>query len=212
VRSMLYALAAVVLVSTPSAGQEQARTTRPVLIKEVKPDYTDAAKARKVQGTVEMAVLVQADGTPGADVRIIRTLDPDLDQQAIKAVREWRFKPGTKDGQPVPVEVNIEMTFTLRDGPVYKVGEGITPPKATTHPNPRYTQKALDEHIQGFVELSGIVETDGSVGSIKVVRGLNDDLDQQAIDALKLWHFTPGQKDGKDVRVEVKVEMTFTVR
>jgi TonB family protein len=209
---MLFALAAVVLVSAPYAAQEQARTTSPVLIKEVKPEYTDAAKARKVQGTVEMAVLVQVDGAPGPDVRIIKSLDPDLDQQAIKAVRGWRFKPGTKDGQPVPVEVNIEMTFTLRDGPVYKVGEGITAPKATTHPNPKYTQRALDEHIQGSVELSAIVEADGSVTSIEVVKGLSDDLDKAAIDALKQWHFTPGQKDGANVRVEVKVEMTFTVR
>src|SRR5436189_5263111 len=113
---MFSTLAAVILVSTPFAAQEQARTTSPVLIKEVKPDYTDAAKARKVQGTVEMAVLVQTDGAPGPDVRILKSLDPDLDQQAIKAVRQWRFKPGTKDGQPVAVDVNIEMTFTPSGG------------------------------------------------------------------------------------------------
>ena len=211
-RSMLFALAAVVLVSAPFAAQEQPRTTMPVLVKEVKPEYTDAAKARKVQGSVELALLVQADGAPGPDIRVTKSLDPDLDQQAIKAARQWRFKPGTKDGQPVPVEVNIEMTFTLRDGPVYKISEGVTAPKATIHPNPRYTQRALDEHIHGTVELSGIVETDGSVSSIKVVKGLNEDLDQQAVAALKQWRFTPGQKDGANVRVEVQVEMTFTVR
>jgi TonB family protein len=212
VRSTLFTLAVIALVPTPFAAQEQSRTTMPVVVTEVKPEYTDAAKARKAQGTVELAVLVQADGMPGPDVRVVRPLDPDLDQQAIKAARQWRFKPGTKDGQPVAVDVNIEMTFTLRDGPVYKVGEGITAPKATTHPNPRYTQKALDERLHGSVELSGIVETDGSISSIKVVKGLSDDLDQQAIDALKQWRFTPGQKDGVDVRVAVHVEMTFTMK
>ena len=86
----------------------------PVLIKEVKPHYTDSAKARGVQGSVEMAVIVQTDGTVGDEVRVTKSLDPDLDQEAIVALRQWRFKPGTKDDKPVDVEVNIEMTFTLK--------------------------------------------------------------------------------------------------
>jgi TonB family protein len=43
-----------------------------------------------------------------------RSLDEDLDQQAIKAIKQWTFKPGTKDGDPVAVQVFIELTFTLR--------------------------------------------------------------------------------------------------
>jgi TonB family protein len=55
------------------------------------------------------------DGTVG-DVHVIRSLDPvfGLDQEAIKAARQWRFVPGLKDGQPVPIMVTIELTFTLR--------------------------------------------------------------------------------------------------
>lgn len=115
-RFTLFTLAALALVAIPAAAQERpaATTTTPVLIHEVKPQYTDAAKARKIQGSVELAVLVQTDGSVGSDVRVTKSLDPDLDQEAIKAVRQWRFKPGTKDGQPVAVEVNIEMTFRLK--------------------------------------------------------------------------------------------------
>ena len=49
-------------------------------------------------------------------VQIVRSLDPTfgLDQEAVKAVRKWRFAPGTRFGQPVPVLVEIELTFTLR--------------------------------------------------------------------------------------------------
>jgi TonB family protein len=223
VRPMLFAFAAVVLASTPFAAQELARSTSPVLIKEVKGDYTDAARARRVQGTVEMAVLVQADGAPGPDVRIIKSLDPDLDQQAIKAVRQWRFKPGTKDGQPVPVEVNIEMRFTLRDGPrkagparsqVYKVGdEGVTTPVVVKAVRPQYTADAKARGVQGTVEVTAIVKADGTVDDdVRVIRSLDTDLDQQAIIATRQWTFKPGTKDGKPVSVQANIELTFTLR
>ena len=88
--------------------------TAPVLVRDVKPQYTADAKARGVQGTVEVSAIVKADGTVDADVRVIRSLDTDLDQQAIIATRQWTFKPGTKDGKPVDVQVNIELTFTVR--------------------------------------------------------------------------------------------------
>jgi TonB family protein len=47
-------------------------------------------------------------------VRVTRSLDEDLDEQAIIALRQWRFKPGTKDDKPVDVEVSVELTFTLK--------------------------------------------------------------------------------------------------
>ena len=87
----------------------------PVLVKDVKPNYTAGAMRRKVQGVVEMQAIVLADGTVADDVKVTRSLDDELDQEAIKAVKQWQFKPGTKDGHPVAVQVSIEMSFTLRD-------------------------------------------------------------------------------------------------
>lgn len=85
----------------------------PVLVKEVKPNYTRAAMDRKAEGVVELKAVVLSDGTVG-DTRVTQSLDEDLDQQAIIAVKQWEFKPGTKDGKPVDVEVSIELTFTLK--------------------------------------------------------------------------------------------------
>jgi len=96
-------------VYNPGSG-----VTNPQLKKEVKPTYTEGAMRRRVQGVVEMSVVVLRDGTVGDDVKITRSLDDELDQQAIIAVKQWLFAPGTKDGQPVNVRVNIEMTFTLK--------------------------------------------------------------------------------------------------
>jgi len=85
----------------------------PVMVKEVKPQYTAGAMRAKVQGAVTLECVVQPDGTVG-EVRVTKALDPGLDQEAIKAVKQWRFKPGTKDGKPVPVLITLEMAFTLR--------------------------------------------------------------------------------------------------
>jgi protein TonB len=81
----------------------------------VKPQYTADAMRAKIQGTVWLEAVVMPDGSVG-NVQITRSLDPTfgLDQEAIRTVKKWRFIPGTRQGQPVPVLVEIEMTFTLR--------------------------------------------------------------------------------------------------
>jgi TonB family protein len=91
--------------------------TSPVLIKEVKPNYTGDAMRAKLQGVVEMEAVVLPDGTVDPNrIKITRSLDSTfgLDQQAVIAVKQWRFRPGTLKGQPVAVIVNVELTFTLR--------------------------------------------------------------------------------------------------
>jgi periplasmic protein TonB len=87
----------------------------PSVLTEVKPSYTADAMRAKIQGVVMVEAVVLTDGGVGP-VRIIRSLDPTfgLDQEAIKAVKKWRFRPGTRLGQPVSVIVEIELTFTLR--------------------------------------------------------------------------------------------------
>jgi TonB family protein len=87
----------------------------PRLIYEVRPNYTSDAMRAKIQGIVTMEAVVMPDGSVGA-VQITRSLDQTfgLDQEAIRTVKKWRFAPGTRQGRPVPVLVEIEMTFTLR--------------------------------------------------------------------------------------------------
>jgi TonB family protein len=102
----------------PPAGVSRiggAGVTPPRLVKETKPTYTRDAMRARIEGAVVMEVVVQADGTVG-DVRVVRSLDKELglDDQAVKAVKQWRFDAGRRDGKPVPVLVEIEMTFTLR--------------------------------------------------------------------------------------------------
>jgi TonB family protein len=89
--------------------------TTPQVLREVKPAYTAEAMRAKVQGTVWVECIVMPDGNVG-EARVIRSLDPvfGLDQEALKAARQWKFVPGTRQGVPVPVIIIIELTFTLR--------------------------------------------------------------------------------------------------
>jgi len=89
--------------------------TVPRLVREVKPAYTAEAMRAKVQGTVLLECVVMPDGSVGR-VEVVKSLDGTfgLDQEAMKAARQWRFMPGTRFGEPVPVLITIELAFTLR--------------------------------------------------------------------------------------------------
>jgi TonB family protein len=89
--------------------------TMPRVISEAKPQYTPEALQARIEGTVMMTAVVRTDGTPD-DIEVTKSLDTEygLDQQAVVALRLWRFRPGEKDSKAVPVRVNVEMQFTLR--------------------------------------------------------------------------------------------------
>ena len=85
----------------------------PRLFREVRPEYTAEALRAKIAGTVYLEMVVLPDGTVG-DVRITQSLDPGLDEEAVKAARQWVFEPGTRFGEPVAVQVNLALDFNLR--------------------------------------------------------------------------------------------------
>ena len=101
----------------PAARQEDYRPGNgietPKLVREVKPQYTARAMEAKVQGSVLMECVVEPDGSVGR-ITVLQSLDPDLDQQAIEALQQWLFEPGRREGEPVPVIVVIQMSFTLK--------------------------------------------------------------------------------------------------
>jgi protein TonB len=86
--------------------------TAPQVLERFEPSYTEEARAARIQGTVLLNVVVQPDGTAGR-IKVLRSLDVGLDQKAVEAVSTWKFKPGMKDGQPVPVQATIEVNFRL---------------------------------------------------------------------------------------------------
>jgi TonB family protein len=86
--------------------------TIPQPIYRVEPVYTDDAKAAKLQGSVLLSIVIDEQGRT-EDVKVTRSLDPGLDGQAVEAVQQWQFTPGTKDGSPIPVTAVVEVNFKL---------------------------------------------------------------------------------------------------
>jgi protein TonB len=86
----------------------------PTLVSQVRPHYTAEAMRAKLRGTVLLRGTVGTDGVV-RDIRVVRSLDPSgLDAETIKAFSQWRFRPGTRNGQIVPVVVTADLEFTLR--------------------------------------------------------------------------------------------------
>jgi TonB family protein len=85
----------------------------PALLREVKPDYSEQARRRGVEGDVVMEIVVRHDGSVG-DVRVLHGLGHGLDERAVAAVRQWRFTPATRRGAAVDVLVEVAMEFKLR--------------------------------------------------------------------------------------------------
>jgi protein TonB len=84
----------------------------PAVIFKVEPEFSEEARRAKFMGVVTVNLIVDAAGHP-QNVRVIRGVGMGLDQKALEAVRQYRFKPAMEDGHPVPVQVNVEVDFQI---------------------------------------------------------------------------------------------------
>ena len=84
----------------------------PKLVHYVEPEFSANSKEAFVEGVVKVSTVVTAEGTV-SNCEIIRGLNAEEDRTALKAVKLWRFQPGTKEGKPVNVRVTVEIEFHL---------------------------------------------------------------------------------------------------
>jgi protein TonB len=94
-------------------------------------------------------------------------------------------------------------------GGAYRVGGGVSAPKALYAPDPEYSEEARKAKYQGTVVLWLVVDANGRPQQIRVQRALGMGLDEKAIEAVKLWKFDPAKKDGQAVPVMINVEVNF---
>ena len=87
----------------------------PTVVKQVKPQYTQEAMEQRIEGTTHLECVVRDNGAV-ADIRVLESLDATygLDEQAVRSLRQWEFRPGTLGGKPVAVRVHVVMSFTLK--------------------------------------------------------------------------------------------------
>jgi TonB family protein len=87
-------------------------TTAPVVLYKKEPEYSEEARKAKYQGTVVLYIEVDPSGR-AVNPKVVRSLGLGLDEKAMEAVRQWKFKPGYRDGKPVTVAATIEVNFRL---------------------------------------------------------------------------------------------------
>ena len=104
-------------------------------------------------------------------------------------------KPKDKDAKPTPV--------------VYTPGGDVKPPKVIHYVEPVFADTSKDAFVDGVVKLKTTVTPEGMPSDIQVVKGLSEQEDRNAIDAVKQWRFQPGTKAGEPVHVRVGIEIAF---
>ena len=127
--------------------------------------------------------------------------------------REVQDAPPAPDAPHVPASLQLPPPpATWPPAGAYRLdAEGVMPPRVRYREQPHYPAAAIRERIEGTVLLEGIVQFDGSVASVRVIRSLDSKfgLDLEAIKTATRWRFTPGRHGGEVVSVIVPIEITF---
>ncbi|MBI2688711.1 MAG: TonB family protein [Acidobacteria bacterium] len=98
--------------SISGAFSLRAVSTAPALIHKVDPEYSDEARKARFNGTVLLRIVIDTNGLP-TNVEVLRSPGLGLGERAVQSVSQWRFRPGRRDGKPVPVWATVEVNFSL---------------------------------------------------------------------------------------------------
>jgi TonB family protein len=121
---MLLAPATLMLGQSADVPRDPApATTAPVLVRKVEPEYTAAARSKRVEGVITLYAEINEDGF-ATNIKVVKSLEPELDGGAIRALQQWKFKPARKAGKPVTVAANIDIDFRL---PRYPLLPSLSP-------------------------------------------------------------------------------------
>jgi TonB family protein len=86
--------------------------TPPRLIHNTNPEFSDEARRKKIEGVVTLTLVVGTDGQP-ADIKVVGPLGHGLDEKAVEAVKQWRFQPAIKNGNPLVEKITVQVNFNL---------------------------------------------------------------------------------------------------
>ena len=186
--------------------------------------YPKDALDRSIQGIVILSFIVEKDGSV-SNVEVIRSIDPSLDAEAVRAVSSSPlWKPGTQRGQAVRVKLHLPVDFKLGKTPANSEEE----PFIVVENMPRfqggdlnkfhrwamssilYPEEAVKKNVTGTVVVNFVVEKDGSVNNVKVIRSVDPSLDAEAVRVVSSSpRWEPGTQRGQAVRVKFNIPVNF---
>ncbi|HTB19593.1 MAG TPA: TonB family protein [Bryobacteraceae bacterium] len=177
----------------------------PFVVSKGTPEYSDEARLAKLEGSVQLTLVVDADGKP-SDIQVIRPLGLGLDERAVENAGSWQFKPGTKAGVSVAVMANEEVFFrvqrTLWDWHVVRAI--FQPPAQATRPvliKVKFPATIpLEENAS--VTIAFDVARNGVPANLRVVKSSAAKWEGDLLAAVRDgWRFRPGIMDHKPVTV-----------
>jgi TonB family protein len=181
------------------------------------PLYSDEARHRGIEGSVTVEVRVGTDGTVKR-LHVVKGLGYGLDQNAMLAVRDWRFVPARRNGVPLEATTRIDVEFNLRTAALNeeiandmatRIGPGVSPPQVVHRVDPQYSAATTRDKPDGAAVLDAVILEDGTPKIIRVIRSLDWEVDELAISALQQWRFSPAMKDGMPVKVRMNIAVSF---
>ena len=197
--------------------------------------YPAEAKEKKQEGRVIVQFIVEKDGSI-TNAKVVRGVSPLLDQEALRVVGIMpKWNPATQRGQAVRVQYTLPVMFSLNgkidemqqhqvnmkpnEKGIYNIVEepasfpgGMANCLKFLSENVKYPEDCKKEGIQGRVIAQFIIDKDGSVKDVKIVRGVHPSLDKEAIrviEAMQKW--TPGKVKGEPVKCQYTLPIAFKI-
>ena len=202
--------------------------------------YPEEAKEKEISGRVFVSFVIEKDGSV-SNVKVLRGIGGGCDEEAVRVIKGMpKWKPGIQKGKPVRVSYMMPINFKLDSQPtkpaqkadvskpdmkpdkngVYQICEqmpefpgGVEALMDFVAKNVVYPQEAMDKEISGRVYVSFVIEKDGSVNEVKVMKGIGGGCDDEAVRVIKAMpKWKPGKQDGKPVRVSYMMPITFKLQ
>ena len=224
--------------TTSGAGASSGDSTKLLVSNYVRPTYPDEAKAKGLEGTVQVHLdideegnVVKAEATSGDEV---------FKTPAVEAFKQWKFKPYIKGGHAVRVSTTLPMNFILpppqpSDMATQSSGQTAVPGNANAaaltqsdkptvitvskmvsegllihQVKPEYPPLARFSHRQGSVILRAVIGKDGFIKSLRMVAG-DKVFEEAAVTAVKQWKYRPYLLAGKPVEVDTQITVNFVL-
>ena len=205
-------LPAALIFICAAAFSQQPSATAPQIISKTDPQLPEEARLAKLSGSVHISLIVGEDGEP-RNIRALTSPGLGLDQQAIAAVSKWRFKPGLKDGTPVPVSVQVEVNFRLLTDRgawaptriAFDSPDGTARPILTAAPYPDMYSPTGET---GSVTLSFDVDTTGAPANLHIIRSSGMAAESEVTRIVRGWQFQPALKNSQPVPVRCTMEFS----
>jgi TonB family protein len=180
--------------------------TTPRIISRMEPSYSEEARLAGLMGTVKLKGIVGVDGR-AADLQVVEGLGMGLDENAIDCVRQWRFKPGTKAGEPADVVITVEVPFHLLDKHAAPVrwhlarAEFQTPPDASRPELEKSREPHLSSDASARVIVTFEIDQNGIPKSIHADAESDKGWTSAVTSVLGDWRFKPASKDGNPIAI-----------